>query len=269
MLFMQRVGLLRYILGFAALFLLFRLIDAGPGAAKITSPLLTGRISCEPNKASSSLEQNSPEPEQVARDASCAQQHLKRYAPAGALTVFGSARTQEDKPSYQNIRAFARLWTLKHGSRYPILTGGGQGIMEAANRGASEAGGESLSITTFFAESGEGLNRYSTHSYAATSFSQREADLVDSAAAVVVAPGGFGTEWEIFEVLSKLQTHRKSAVPLVLLGAREEWASLLQRLASMQAQGTIAEGDPALLKVAETPEQALALLDQALRADGH
>lgn len=85
-----------------------------------------------------------PTPQDLATDAFCAERVMRRAAPRGVVTIFGSARAKEDWESYRITREFARLWTKQMGDRYPILTGGGPGIMEAGNRGAQEAGGKSL-----------------------------------------------------------------------------------------------------------------------------
>ena len=205
-----------------------------------------------------------PKPEDVAKDAYCISLLMKTHAPRGAVTIFGSARTSEIQESYKITREFARLWTQEHGSIYPVLTGGGLGIMEAGNRGASDAGGASLSIATAFTGAGEKSNRYSTHSYLSASFSERESALVDYAAAIVVAPGGFGTEWEIYETLSKIQTHKKNAVPVVLLGGKKAWVNLLLRIEDMKVQKTIAPADVDLIFIAESPESAFAKIEKFL-----
>jgi uncharacterized protein (TIGR00730 family) len=205
-----------------------------------------------------------PSPETLAKDAYCAQRLLKSHAPKGAITIFGSARTKPDQDMYQLARDFAFKWTQKWGHTYPILTGGGRGIMEAGNRGAFEAKGKSLSIGTRFSSGMEKPNLYTTHSYMATSFAQREADLVDYARAIVVLPGGFGTEWEVYESLSKVQTRKKNQVPVILLGGRRAWTSLILRIEDMKAQGTIAPADVNLYQAVDTADQAVLALEQAL-----
>ncbi len=205
-----------------------------------------------------------PTPEHVAKDAYCAARMLKAYAPKGAITIFGSARTLETQEPYKITREFAALWTQKAGSKYPIMTGGGRGIMEAGNRGAADVKGLSLSIGTWFTGGLEKPNVYTTHGYMASSFAQREADLVDYAAAVVIAPGGFGTEWEIYESLSKIQTKKKHAVPVILLGGRAAWTHFLTRVEDLKNQGTIHPDDVNLFQIAETPAEAVEMLAKRL-----
>lgn len=200
-------------------------------------------------------------PDAVAKDAFCAKRLLDREAPQGVVTVFGSARLSPEHPSYRLTRQFAFLWTKTAGHRLPILTGGGRGLMEAANRGAREASGKSLGIRTLFSQGQESANPYMTNSYVATDFAQREAILVDYAEVVVVAPGGFGTEWELFETLSKIQTKKKKAVPIILLGDARYWETLQARLRQFAEIGTIAREDLALVKQASTAEEAVRIIE--------
>ncbi len=207
-----------------------------------------------------------PGPAAVAKDAFCAKQLMDRHAPQGAVTIFGSARTPEDQAAYKITREFAFKWTQKHGAKYPVLTGGGRGIMEAGNRGAFEAKGKSLSIGTWFTGGLHGPNTFTTAGYVAASCSRREPALVDYAAAVVIAPGGFGTEWEIFESLSKIQTKKKKAVPVVFLGGKKTWSTFLRRVEDMKAIGTISPEDEHLFYVAETTDAAVLHIEKGLKA---
>ncbi|HMX57238.1 MAG TPA: LOG family protein [Leptospiraceae bacterium] len=205
-----------------------------------------------------------PTPEDLAKDAFCAQRVIDRAAPHGVVTIFGSARAKEDWDSYKITRKFAYLWS-KENSRYPILTGGGPGLMEAGNRGAKEAGAPSLYFSTYFGSGSEKPNSYTTDGFMFASFAQREADMVDRAAAVVIGQGGVGTEWEIFETLSKVQTRKKARCPIVLLGKRSDWASLFARMDAMKQSRTVSPGDSDLMVVAETPEEAVAIIRAGIR----
>ncbi|MDM3872349.1 LOG family protein [Porticoccus sp. W117] len=207
-----------------------------------------------------------PTPAQLAKDAYCAKLLVERVAPNGIITIFGSSRTKEDQTAYINTRTFARDWTKAMGKKYPVLTGGGGGIMEAGNRGAYEAGGPSLAFSSYFKRvDTENLNSYITDGYIASSFSQREADMVDYAAAVIIAPGGVGTEWEIFETIAKIQTRKKDPVPVLLLGKKEVWQTLLDRLNYLNEIKTISPRDLDIIDVAETPEEAIKVLLKALK----
>ena len=209
-----------------------------------------------------------PTPEDLATDAYCARLVRERSAPNGFVTIFGSARAREGMQSYDQTREFARAWTEEHGDRFPILTGGGPGIMDAGNRGAHEAGGVSLGYSTYFGSGNEPLNEYTTDGYVFASFSQREADMVDGAAAIVIAPGGVGTEWEIYETIAKIQTGKKDRVPVILLGPQTVWASLFTRMNQMVRMGTISPEDPELLQVAPTPAEAIRLIEEAIIDSG-
>jgi uncharacterized protein (TIGR00730 family) len=167
-------------------------------------------------------------------------------------------------PQYELTRAFARLWSEKHGDTYPIMTGGGPGLMEAGNRGAKEAGKKSLFYATYFGNNNEPTNDYVTDGYMFASFAQREADMVDRAMAIVVGQGGFGTEWEIYESLSKMQTGKKHRVPLVLLGTQADWATLIARINYLASIKTISPDDVNLLVIAETPEKAVAIIEESI-----
>jgi len=206
-----------------------------------------------------------PTPKDLATDTFCAAQIIKRSAPHGVITIFGSARAKENMESYKNTRRFAYLWTKAMGEKYPILTGGGPGIMEAGNRGAVEAGGKSLGFASYFGSGAEKPNKYTTSFYMFASFSQREAEMVDHAAAIVIAPGGVGTEWEIFESLSKLQTHKKNPCPVILLGKKQIWKTLYDRLNYLKKIKTISPENINLLKIAETPEKAVSIIKKALK----
>lgn len=203
-------------------------------------------------------------PSDLARDALCSKKFIEKAAPDGVITIFGSARTDETAPAYKQTRTFAMLWTRLAGKKFPILTGGGHGIMEAANRGAKEAGGPSLSFGTFFGSRMTKPNKYTTAGYMFSSFSQRESEMVDRAAAIVVAPGGFGTEWEIFETLTKIQTHKIKKIPVVLLGQKEQWNTLIARIQYLKKAGTISSNDTTLITIASTPEIAVKILKNKL-----
>jgi uncharacterized protein (TIGR00730 family) len=205
-----------------------------------------------------------PTPEDLAKDAYCAKKLIERTAPNGVITIFGSARAKENMQSYINTREFAKKWTKAHGDKFPVLTGGGPGIMEAGNRGAKEAGGKSLSFNTYFVKGIEDPNEYVTDGFMFASFSQREADMVDYAAGVIIAPGGVGTSWEIYETLSKIQTRKKNYCPVILLGSREVWKPLLDHMDHLKKLKTISPKDVNLLQLAETPEKAIELLKKDL-----
>ena len=207
-----------------------------------------------------------PTPEDISRDAKAALAIVLRNAPNGVITIFGSARAKEGMASYDQTREFAKIWSTHHGEDFPIMTGGSNGVMEAGTRGAHDAGAKSLYIASYF-QGGveESVNKYVTDGYIASSFAQREADLVDYAAGIVCAPGGVGTSWEIFESLSKIQTRKKDACPVILLGSKEVWQPLLVYMEHLAKLGTISPEDIDLLQLAETPEAAVKILRDHLK----
>jgi uncharacterized protein (TIGR00730 family) len=211
----------------------------------------------------------------LARDTACAQDLLQRAAPHGFVTVFGSARDTANI-NFKIAEDFAFNWTMSElGPKFPIATGGGDGIMKAANKGAQEAGGRSLGLPTQFGFGGieKSLNKFVTtgpdgksDSFMFASFSQREAEMIDQSVAIVIAGGGVGTAWELFESVSKVQTGKKQpkTTPIILLGSRAEFQPQLDLLEQFAKVGTIAPQDLALVKIAETPNEAVALIQSAL-----
>jgi len=172
-----------------------------------------------------------------------------------AVTVFGSARTTPDDPMYANARQVGGLIAKKG---IATITGGGPGIMEAANRGAFDAGGISvgLGIELPFEESiNEWVNLGMTFRY----FFVRKTMFVKYSRGAVVFPGGFGTLDEAFEALTLVQTHKAPAMPIVLFG-REYWGGLVDWLrGTVVRSGKISAADPDLFYVTDDPEEAVSV----------
>ena len=170
-----------------------------------------------------------------------------------AVSVFGSARTSRDDPTY--------LLGLEIGRRlaqagYAVITGGGPGAMEAANRGALEGGGVSvgLGIELPFEQ---GLNEYVDLGVNFRYFFARKTMFVKYAEGFVVLPGGFGTLDELFEALTLVQTQKVTSFPIVLMG-RRYWSGLLDWLReSAQEMGTIGPKDVDLLTLTDDVDEAL------------
>src|SRR3989338_7496359 len=138
-----------------------------------------------------------------------------------SVTFFGSARFTENNPHYAKARLLSRK-IAELG--YTILTGGGGGIMEGANRGAFEAGHESLGLNIHLLKE-QGLNSYTTDSVQFDYFLVRKVAMSFAAEAYVFFPGGFGTLDELFEILTLIQTHKIRRVPIVLVGS-DYWNEL-------------------------------------------
>jgi hypothetical protein len=173
-----------------------------------------------------------------------------------AVTIFGSARTRPEDPNYKAAVAIANGLAKE---RFAVVTGGGPGIMEAANKGAAQGKGPSvgLNIELPFEQKG---NRFSNVSVNFHYFFSRKVCLVKYSMGFVYMPGGFGTLDELFEVVTLVQTGRIPAFPLILFG-REYWKGLLEWCrTTMEKEKMISPGDVDLLKVVDTPEEAIKII---------
>ncbi len=176
-----------------------------------------------------------------------------------AVTVFGSARTPADHPDYAFVRDVAA--GLGRGG-YAIITGGGPGLMEAANRGARDAGALSIGCNIELPHE-QRANPYLDVSLRFRHFFARKVMFVRYASAFVIAPGGFGTLDELFEALTLIQTATIRHFPVVLLGG-SEWDGLLDWLrARALADRRIGAGDLDGLRVVDDPAQVCAIVDEA------
>ncbi len=175
-------------------------------------------------------------------------QGFEEMADVGkAVTVFGSARLKEDTEIYAKAQQLGGA-LVREG--YTVLTGGGPGIMEAANRGAMEAGGRSMGLNIDLPHE-QSPNQYQTDTLQFKYFFVRKVMLVKYSTAFVVFPGGFGTIDELFEALTLVQTRKIKPFPVYLVGV-EFWRGLLQWLqGTLQRAGTISEGDLHLFKVVD------------------
>ena len=178
-------------------------------------------------------------------------------AELGAATcVFGSARTKPDDPLYA---AAEQVGARLAEAGQAVITGGGPGIMEAANKGAAQAGGVSvgLGIELPFET---GLNPYVNLGINFRYFFARKTMFVKYAQGFIVLPGGFGTLDELFEALTLVQTRKVTSFPVVLIGV-DYWSGLLAWLRdSVLADGKISQADLDLLTVTDDVQEAAALL---------
>jgi uncharacterized protein (TIGR00730 family) len=167
------------------------------------------------------------------------------------VSIFGSARVGEDHPWYELTRETAAC-LAKHG--YTVITGGGPGLMEAANRGAKEVGGESIGLNIELPHE-QHANPYLTRSLQFHYFFARKLMFVRYARAFVIMPGGFGTLDELFEALTLIQTDRIHHFPVILVGS-EFWAPLLEWIdRALEDHGLISPGDKELLVLVDEPMQ--------------
>ncbi|MFZ2528992.1 MAG: TIGR00730 family Rossman fold protein [Rhodococcus sp. (in: high G+C Gram-positive bacteria)] len=180
-----------------------------------------------------------------------------------AVAVFGSARTPEDHPEYTLGR---ELGAALVGAGYAVVTGGGPGAMEAANRGASESGGFSigLGIELPFEQS---LNEWVDLGLNFRYFFARKTMFVKYSQAFICLPGGFGTLDELFEAVTLVQTHKITRFPIVLLGS-DYWSGLLDWIGDVMVRsGKISPGDLDLLSVTDSVEDAVRIVVEAHRGD--
>jgi len=175
-------------------------------------------------------------------------QGFEEMADVGkAVTIFGSSRLRMGTPAYdQAVQLAAGLAD----EGYAVLTGGGPGIMEAANRGAFEAGGRSVGLNITLPHE-QAPNRFQTDSVNFTYFFVRKVMLVKYATAFIAFPGGFGTIDELFEALTLIQTMKIKPFPVYLVG-HDFWDGLVEWLReTLLREGTISEKDLNLFKVVD------------------
>ena len=179
---------------------------------------------------------------------------LQRIRPC--VSIFGSARTRPDQAEYQLTERIAELLT-RHG--YGVITGGGPGIMEAANKGAFEAGGTSIGLGIELPFE-EGINQWVEIGMNFRYFFARKTCFVKYSHGFVVFPGGFGTLDELFEALTLVQTQKVTSFPIVLVGTKY-WAGLVDWIRQTVAvEEKIAIQDPELLHVTDDPEDVIAAI---------
>ena len=176
-----------------------------------------------------------------------------------AISVFGSARTPRDHPHYAMAEELGRKLTEVG---FAVVTGGGPGVMEAANKGASEAGGVSvgLGIELPFET---GLNQYVDRGLNFRYFFARKTMFVKYAQGFVVLPGGFGTFDELFEALTLVQTEKVTSFPIVLIG-KAYWSGLVTWVKdTVLAEGKVSPGDLEIFRVTDDVDEAVEIMLQA------
>ena len=174
-----------------------------------------------------------------------------------AVTVFGSARTKEDDVTYGLTREMGAALSRMG---FAVITGGGPGVMEAANRGARDVGGLSIGCTIQLPRE-QVSNPYLDLCIDFSYFFIRKVMLVKYSYAFVVMPGGFGTVDEWFEALTLIQTAKIHEFPVVVMGV-EYWSSLVEQLEAMVVSGTIDRSDLDLLLVTDSVEEAIRHIDE-------
>jgi uncharacterized protein (TIGR00730 family) len=177
------------------------------------------------------------------------------------VSVFGSARTPEESEFYKSARQTGAL-LVKAG--YAVITGGGPGIMEAASRGAFEAGGRSVGLNIELPME-QFPNQYQNESLSFRYFFVRKVCFLKYSSAVIVYPGGFGTLDELSEVLTMVQTGKINMIPIIFVGS-SFWGGLIQWFKDRLAEdGMISPEDMDLFKVVDTAEEAVRYLEDCHR----
>lgn len=175
-----------------------------------------------------------------------------------AVTIYGSARLGADDELYARTEKIAyRLGQ----AGFSVITGGGPGVMEAANKGAQEAAVTSVGLNIVLPEE-QAANTYATKSITFNHFFSRKVMLVKYATAFVIMPGGLGTLDELTEVLTLMQTCKIKPFPVILFGS-EFWKGFLDWLRnSVLARGFISEGDFDLVRICDSPDEVIEAIQE-------
>jgi len=178
-----------------------------------------------------------------------------------AVTIWGSARASEGDRWYRAAREAGRLLAC---AGYAVITGGGPGIMEAANRGALEAGGVSIGVNIELPTE-QKPNRYTTKLISCRYFFTRKVMFVKYTCGFIIFPGGYGTLDELTEALTLIQTRRIHQFPVVLMD-RSCWKGLIDWMdTTLVARGYVDETDMRIFTVTDDPAEAVRVIQQAGR----
>ena len=177
-----------------------------------------------------------------------------------AVTIFGSARSHPNSMTYKNTEKLARL-LVENGLN--VISGGGPGVMAAANKGAAEAGGKSIGLHIHLPQEQE-PNKYANVRLSYKYFFIRKVMFVKYAVAYIIMPGGFGTLDELFESLTLIQTNRIKSFPVILMDTGY-WKGLLEWLkGTLVKKKAISESDFQIFRVADTPEEAIDIIKRTV-----
>jgi len=184
--------------------------------------------------------------------------HLHFIGPS--ITVFGSARFKEGELYYEKARLFGQEIARKG---FTVVTGGGPGIMEAANRGAKEVNGRSVGCNIILPQE-QRPNRFLDVMIDIKHFYVRKVLLLKYSFAFVVMPGGFGTMDEFFETLTLMQTGKIAMFPIVLFG-KQYWTDLLNQTVKMKLVGTVLPRDLEMFIVTDSVEEGMQYITRVLK----
>ena len=181
-----------------------------------------------------------------------------------AVTIFGSARTRPSHPDYQKAVRTAYLIARQ---KLAVITGGGPGIMEAANRGAKKGGGIAVGLNIELPTE-QKPNAYQTHPVEFHYFFCRKVCFVKYSMAFVLFPGGYGTLDEFFEAITLMQTGRVNRFPIIMVG-RKHWRGLDRWIRGrLRDAKLVSPGDPDLYAIVDEPEEVLARIQKFCLASG-
>jgi len=178
------------------------------------------------------------------------------YDIGAAVSIFGSARTEPNDPTYKKAEELAALFAKE---KFAVLTGGGGGIMEAANKGAAEAGGTSvgLNINLPFEQH---PNPYANVRLDFNYFFIRKVMFVKYAHAYIIMPGGFGTLDEFFEAMTLIQTHRIKPLPVIMVGS-DYWSGLFEWMKSrLLVDNRISQDDLDIFQIMDDPHEIVKMV---------
>ena len=176
-----------------------------------------------------------------------------------AVSIFGSAKQRKSTKRYYKVAEETAYLLAKNG--YSVITGAGGGIMEAGNKGAKKAGGDSIGLNILIPIV-QRPNKYVTRLIDFKYFFCRKVMFAKYSKAFVVFPGGFGTLDELFEAMTLVQTERVDPFPVILVG-KEYWKGLVSWIKNtLLPEGTIDEVDLKLFSVVDTPQEVMAAIDK-------
>lgn len=177
-----------------------------------------------------------------------------------AVSIFGSSQTSSNSPIYKNTIKVAEL-LVKNG--FNIISGGGPGVMEAANKGASQAGGKSVGLHIQLPNE-QKANKYANVRLEFKYFFIRKVMFVKYAVAYIIMPGGFGTMDELFEALTLIQTNRIKPFPVILMD-KKYWGGLIDWMRETLVQNkTISKADIEIFHLVDTPEEAVKIVKRTV-----
>jgi uncharacterized protein (TIGR00730 family) len=177
-----------------------------------------------------------------------------------AVSIFGSARIKPDDPIYKKTEEIAYLFAKNN---FAVITGGGGGVMEAANKGATDAGGVSagLNIRLPFEQK---PNKFANIELEFKYFFIRKVMFIKYAMAYIAMPGGFGTLDELFEVITLIQTHRIRPLPVILVGS-DHWSGLIDWIkAKLLADAKVSPADLDIFQLMDEPEEIVKFVQKVV-----